>query len=99
MFDRLWDRFELLHGEIIAYAGCDRSIIESAVQVYNEQSHRRTDLQDKVTQYLQLAETSWKDNLTAKGNVDTLSKCIDKSERVSIRSASSSVRSFEAQLK
>lgn len=46
-----------------------------------------------------MAEASWEDNLTAKGNVDTLSKCSDKSERASIRSASSSVRSFEARLK
>ena len=99
LFDRVWDRFELVHSEIIAYAGHDRSIIENAVQVYNAQSHRRTDLQDKVTQCIQLAEASWEDNLAAKGNVDTSSKCSGKSERASIRSASSSVRSFEARLK
>ena len=98
LFDRLWERFELAHSEIIAYAGRDRSTIENAVQVYNEQSRKRTELQDKVTQYIQLAETSWEDNPT-KENVDNLSKCSDKSEQVNIRSASSSVRSFEARLR
>ena len=52
LFDRQWERFELVHNEILACAGHDRSTRENAVQVYNEQSHRKIELVDKVTQYI-----------------------------------------------
>ena len=99
LFERQWDRFELVHSEILICASHDRSTIEHAVQVYNEQSRRKIELQDKVTQYIQGAETGYEDDVTVKENLHTVSKFSDKSDRASTRSTNSSIRSTEARRK
>ncbi len=99
LFDRQWERFEFVHNEILACAGHDTSTRENAVQVYNEQSHRKIELLDKVTQYIQVAEASGEDNVTVRENLDMLNKFSDKSDQASICSAGSSARSIQAQLK
>ena len=99
LYDRQWERFELVHSEILACAGHDTLARDNAVQVYNELSHKKLELLDKISQYVQVAEASWDDNRTVRENLNTIDKISDKSDQGSIRSAGSSTRSVEARLK
>jgi hypothetical protein len=88
-----------VHSEILACAGHDTPARDNAVQVYNELSHKKLELLDKISQYVQVAEASWDDNRTVRENLNTIDKISDKSDQGSIRSAGSSTRSVEARLK
>jgi hypothetical protein len=97
MFDRQWDRFELVHDEILVYASQDELTKENAFRVYNEQSQRKLDLFEKILQYLDRAEDRYDQKQTLDGNVETPRKSSDYSPRTSI--SSSSTKSLGARLK
>jgi hypothetical protein len=53
LFNRQWERFNLVHNEVLLFADYDPSTVASAMHAYKEQFARKTELLNKVSQYLQ----------------------------------------------
>ena len=52
MFERQWERFRLVHEDILIYIGNDTSAVANAEATFNEQASRRVELLDKISNYL-----------------------------------------------
>jgi hypothetical protein len=51
LFNRQWERFNLVHNEVLLFADNDHSTVASAMHAYKEQFARKTELLNKVSQY------------------------------------------------
>ena len=56
LFNRQWERFNLIHNEILLFADHEPSTVASAMHAYDDQLARKTELLNKVTNYLQSRE-------------------------------------------
>jgi hypothetical protein len=52
MFERQWERFSLVHEDILVYIGNDTSAVANVEATFNEQASRRAELLDKISNYL-----------------------------------------------
>ena len=102
--NRQWERFALIHDEILACTTRDTLAVENARVVYGEQSRRRTKVLDKISRYLELCEDTRKVDKSLEVDYETRSEVSIESNK-SLRSSRSSVktnsstRSFDARLK
>ena len=51
LFNRQWERFNLVHNEVLLFADNDHSTVASAMHAYKEQFAKKTELLNKVSQY------------------------------------------------
>ncbi len=56
LFNRQWERFNLIHNEILLFADREPSTVASVMHAYDDQLARKTELLNKVTNYLQSRE-------------------------------------------
>lgn len=52
IFERQWERFTLMHEDILIYVANDSLAVANAKATFNEQANRRAKLLDKISQYL-----------------------------------------------
>jgi uncharacterized lipoprotein YddW (UPF0748 family) len=52
MFEQQWERFSLIHEDILIYIGNDTSAVATAEATFNEQASRRAEVLDKISNYL-----------------------------------------------
>ncbi len=96
--NRQWERFALIHDEILACTIGDTLAVENARVVYGEQSQRRTEVLDKISRYLELCEDTRKVDYERRSEASIESNKSLRSSRSSVKT-NSSTRSFDARLK
>lgn len=52
IFERQWERFTLVHEDILIYVANDSLAVANAKATFNEQANRRAELLEKISQYL-----------------------------------------------
>ena len=90
LFNRQWERFNLVHNEVLLFADNDHSTVASAMHAYKAQFARKTELLNKVSQYLQShdREKTIPDELETRSNA-SLSSSNSLSSAKSITSSKS----------